>query len=92
MIQLHRLHLSCASFWVDVRLLHANGRWLASADTPHGPSLGIGYMPEEALARALRPFEGVVDEVLATGSGRLPLETPRLEVSRHAARCRAPMV
>jgi hypothetical protein len=65
-IQLHRLHLSCATFWVDVRLLHANGRWLASADTPDGPSIGIGHMPEEALARALRPFEGVVDELLAT--------------------------
>jgi hypothetical protein len=65
-IRLHRLNLSCASFWVDVRLLYANGRWLASADTPDGPSLGIGYMPEEALARALRPFEELIDELLAT--------------------------
>jgi hypothetical protein len=51
---------------VDVRLLHANGRWLASADTPDGPSLGISYLPEEALALALQRFEGVVDELLAT--------------------------
>ena len=66
MIRHHRLHLSCAGFWVDVRLMHVDGKWLASADTPNGPSMGIGRVPEDALARALRPFEGVVDELLAT--------------------------
>ena len=66
MIEHHRLHLNCAGFWADVRLMHADGKWLASADTPDGPSMGIGRMPEDALARALRPFEGVMDELLAT--------------------------
>lgn len=66
MIRLHRLQLTCAGFWVDVRLMHADGRWLASADTADGPSLGLGRMPEDALARALDPFEGMVDELLPT--------------------------
>jgi hypothetical protein len=66
MIRLHRLQLTCASLWVDVRLLQADGKWLASADTPHGPSIGLGRMPEEALARALEPFEAVAHELLPT--------------------------
>jgi hypothetical protein len=66
MIERHRLHLNCAGFWVDVRLMHTDGKWLASADTPDGPSIGIGRVPEDALARALRPFEGVIDELLET--------------------------
>jgi hypothetical protein len=66
MIEHHRLHLNCAGFWVDVRLMHADGKWLASADTPDGPSMGIGRLPEDALARALRPFERGMDELLAT--------------------------
>jgi hypothetical protein len=64
--RLHRLHLTCSGFWVDVRLMRANGKWLASADTPHGPSVGLGHMPEDALAGALKPFGGMVDELLAT--------------------------
>ena len=64
MIRLHRLHLNCSGFWVDVRLMHVDGKWLASADTPDGPSMGIGRLPEDALARALRPFGEVVDELL----------------------------
>jgi hypothetical protein len=43
--------------------MRANGKWLASADTPHGPSMGLGHMPEEALAGALKPFDGMVDEL-----------------------------
>ena len=66
MIRLHRLQLTCASFWVDVRLMQADGKWLASADTPNGPSIGLGRIPEEALARALEPFEGVADQLLST--------------------------
>jgi hypothetical protein len=66
MIRVHRLQLTCASFGVDVRLLQADGKWLASADTPDGPSMGLGRMPEEALARALEPFDGLAGELLAT--------------------------
>jgi hypothetical protein len=35
------LRLTCATFFVDVRLREINGRWVEAADTPDGPSLGI---------------------------------------------------
>ena len=34
--------LYCRYFWVDARLSRLNGRWVASVDTPDGPSLGWG--------------------------------------------------
>ena len=60
------LHLESSLFSVDVRLASVSGTWLASADTPDGPSLGLGRLPEEALAHALRSFVGVVDELMET--------------------------
>jgi len=60
------LRLPCSTFWVDVRLLELNGRWIASADTPDGPSLGLGKGAIEAVERALEPFKGIVDELLAS--------------------------
>jgi hypothetical protein len=60
------LRLTCAALWVDVRLREINGRWIASADTPDGPSLGMGKGAIEAVESALEPFEGVVDELLAS--------------------------
>lgn len=60
------LRLNCSSFWVDVRLREINGRWIASADTPDGPSLGLGKGAIEAVEHALEPFEGIVDELLAS--------------------------
>ena len=63
------LRLTCSAFWVDVRLRELNGRWIASADTPDGPSLGMGKGAIEAVEHALEPFEGIVDELLASLSG-----------------------
>ena len=60
------LRLTCSAFWVDVRLREINGRWIASADTPDGPSLGLGMRPIEAVEAALQPFEGIVDELLSS--------------------------
>lgn len=60
------LRLNCSTFWVDVRLREINGRWIASADTPGGPSLGLGKGAIEAVERALEPFEGIVPELLAS--------------------------
>ena len=54
-------------------MLEINGHWLASADTPDGPSLGLGSEAIEAIADALEPFDGVADELLASvppGVGR----------------------
>jgi hypothetical protein len=60
------LRLTCSSSWVDVRLREINGRWIASADTPAGPSLGLGLEAVEAVEHALLPFEGIADELLAS--------------------------
>lgn len=63
------LRLTCSAFWVDVRLREINGRWIASADTPDGPSLGLGEQEMQAIEEALRPFEGIVNELLASVPG-----------------------
>jgi hypothetical protein len=61
-----RYRLHCTAFWVDVRLLEINGRWIASADTPDGPSLGCGLTDFEALWQVLEPFAGAVGELMAS--------------------------
>lgn len=58
------LRLSCSSFWVDVRLREINGRWIASVDTPDGPSLGLGKGAVEAIEHALQPFAEIVDQLM----------------------------
>lgn len=60
------LRLTCSTLWVDVRLREINGRWIASADTLDGPSLGLGEGAIDAIKRALEPFGGIVDELLAS--------------------------
>ena len=60
------LRLTCSDFWVDVRLREINGRWIASADTPGGPSLGCGISALAALCQALKPFDGLTGELLAS--------------------------
>jgi hypothetical protein len=62
----HTLRLSCRTVTVDVRVTGMNARWIAVADTPEGPSLGLGWTPRRALMQALEPFEGVVDDLLLT--------------------------
>ena len=68
---MYYLRLSCADFWLDVRVMGMNGRWLASADTPEGPSLGLGWTPRQALMQSLTAFDGVIDELLATAPDEL---------------------
>lgn len=76
-----RLRLRCELFWVDVRLALINGRWIASADTPDGPSIGLDRMPRQALRQALAPFEGIVDELLASAPPELrPREDPEVKL------------
>ena len=62
---LRTLRLVCPEFWADVHVRQVAGSWLASADTPDGPSLGFGRYPIKALARAVEPFDGCVDDLLA---------------------------
>jgi hypothetical protein len=60
------LRLTCSLFWVDVRLREINGRWIASADTPNGPSLGLGEEALEAISGALEPFSSIADELMSS--------------------------
>ena len=66
MTDVRTMRLVCSGFWVDVRLTQLQGRWLASADTPDGPSLGLGWYPIDALEAALEPFDGFVDDLLTS--------------------------
>ena len=68
---MYTLRLHCELVWVDARLAAINGRWVASVDTPVGPSLGLAWTPRLALRRALEPFDGVIDELLATAPDEL---------------------
>jgi len=65
-MKVHELRLRSSWLVVKVRLLQLDGRWLASADTPDGPHLGFGRLPEEAVIEALEPFAGIVDELMET--------------------------
>jgi hypothetical protein len=58
------VRLTCTAFYVDLRLSEINGRWIASADTPDGPSVGVGFAAVEAIVMALEPFDGVIDDLL----------------------------
>lgn len=59
-----RLRLSCQLFNVNVRVREMNGHFLASADTPEGPTLGTGTNAIEAITETFEPFSGVLDELL----------------------------
>jgi hypothetical protein len=60
------MRLRCSDFWVDVCLLEVNGRWIASAARPEGPTLGCGFSSLEALWQALAPFSDVIGDLLAS--------------------------
>ena len=66
MTDVRTMRLVCSGFWADVRLTQLQGRWLASADTPDGPSLGLAWYPIGALEAALEPFDGFVDDLLTS--------------------------
>lgn len=53
-------------FAVDVRLNRINRRWIASADAPDGPTLGLGTTAFAALWMALGPLEQMAGELLAS--------------------------
>ena len=58
------LRLELETISVDVRLLQINRCWLASTDTPQGPTLGCGKDPLAALCVALDPFQPAIDPLL----------------------------
>lgn len=64
--RVRQLHLSSDAFSVDVRYVRLRGRWIASADTPAGPSVGCGETAFAALWMALVPYQDIVDSLLAS--------------------------
>ncbi len=63
-MRVRRARLSCEEFYVDVRLMQHEGRWLAVADTPDGPSTGWGPNWFNAVIMALHPFHARTAELL----------------------------
>ena len=61
----YRLPYPAEGFYVDVRAVPVHGVWLACADTPDGPSLGWGDSRDEAMRKALAPFDGATEVLLA---------------------------
>jgi hypothetical protein len=49
---------------VAVRVREFNGRWIASADTPSGPSLGLARDRLAAIYMALDPYQPRIDRAL----------------------------
>ena len=66
-----KMRLYCDDFWVDVRLTEFDGRWLASADTRHGPSLGRAMSPLAATIQALAPYHEHVEELMRSAPSEL---------------------
>jgi hypothetical protein len=64
MNRIRQLRLECQFFSVDARLARINGSWIASVDTPEGPTLAVGVTAVDALAGALEPFDGLIEELL----------------------------
>ncbi len=60
----HRLR--CRLFWVDVRVRRFGDRWIASAETPDGPTLGTAGSRPAAVRAALEPFADIRDELLGS--------------------------
>jgi hypothetical protein len=67
----HQFRLHYRQLLVDVRLYQVDGRWLASADTPDGPSLRTGWTPLAALVEALEPFDGIIYQLLESAPAGL---------------------
>lgn len=59
---------------VDVRLTRVQGRWLASAQTLEGPTLGRDHSPFLAVSQALEPLGGQLLDVLGAMRDLEPVE------------------
>ena len=71
MTPIHDLRLVAGDLSVHVRIRQIRGRWIASADTPKGPSIGVSWFPCDALVAALEPFDGLVYELMSTAPHHL---------------------
>jgi hypothetical protein len=65
------MRLYCREFWVDLKVTAFEGAWLASADTPDGPTVGRGRSALSAAVNALEPFDGYVEDLIRSGPPEL---------------------
>ena len=76
--RVRRLRLRSAFFFVDAQIVEIDGKWLAAVETADGPSLGFGRSQDAALVMALKPFVGMIDELMASiPPGDPPARPPR---------------
>jgi hypothetical protein len=66
-----KMRLYCPDVWVDMRVTEFDGAWLASADTPDGPTLGRGRSALSAAVNALEPFDGYVEDLIRSAPSEL---------------------
>ena len=66
-----KMRLQCPEFSVDMRVADFGGAWLASADTPNGPTLGRGRSALSAAIHALAPFDGYVEDLIRSAPPEL---------------------
>jgi hypothetical protein len=69
-VSVRTVRLTCSAFYVDARLTEVKGRWLASADTPDGPSMGTGDSPPTPSWRHFSPSRAD-DELMACATLRM---------------------
>jgi hypothetical protein len=69
------VRLTCAAFYADARLKAVEGRWLASADTPVGPSMGMTAMIVRlTLLTVTSPLSGYPNWVLRAEQSSVALK------------------
>ena len=66
-------------FSVDARVSRRSGQWIASVDTPDGPTMARGRTALSALTEALEPFNGLAMELIHSA----PADLIRLLEARH---------
>lgn len=63
--QMERRHLDAGGFRRTLRLVRFASGWLASVDTPNGPTLGADRSPYLAARQALEPLGIGLAEAMA---------------------------
>lgn len=71
LVQQLRLQSDQLDFWVEVRTLCNEDRWLAVALLGGDPEIGMGQTRQEAILNSLNPLGEAASRLLAEGPGKL---------------------
>lgn len=71
-VQQLRLQSEHLDFWVEVRTLRNEDRWLAVALLGGDPEIGIGQTRQEAILAALNPLGEAASRLLAEDASKKP--------------------